>query len=177
MDINQQCVVALTWTLTDTLGEELDVLDEPVEFLIGGQDLFKKIEDALQGHGPGAVVQLQLEPEEAFGDYDEQLVFLEDRKLFPPELEEGMTIEGSALPAGCNPDAPQNALYTVTELYPEHVVLDGNHPLAGIALRLTLKVESVREATEEEVGRGSAGTGFFRIAPPHEHGPGGSSLH
>ena len=177
MEITQQCVAALTWTLTDTLGEELDVLDEPVEFLIGGQDLFKKIEDALQGHGPGAVVQLQLEPEEAFGDYDEELVFLEDRKLFPPELEEGMTIEGSALPAGCNPDAPQNALYTVTEIYPEHVVLDGNHPLAGIALRLTLKVESVRDATEEEVGRGSAGTGFFRIAPPHEHGTGGSSLH
>jgi len=177
MEINQQCVVALTWTLTDTLGEELDVLDEPVEFLIGGHDLFKKIEDALQGHGVGASVALQLEPEEAFGDYNEQLVFLEPRKLFPAELEEGMTIEGSALPAGCHPDAPKDMLYTVTELYPDHVVLDGNHPLAGIALRLKLKVEGVREATEEEIGRGSTGTGFFRIAPPHEHGPGGRSLH
>jgi len=177
MEINQQCVVALTWTLQDTLGETLDVLDEPVEFLIGGNDLFKKIEEALQGHGIGATVALQLEPEEAFGDYKDQLVFLEDRKLFPAELEEGMTIEGSALPAGCNPDAPKDMLYTVTELYPEHVVLDGNHPLAGIALRLTMKVEGVREATEEEIGRGSAGTGFFRIAPPHEHGPGSSSLH
>lgn len=177
MEINQQCVVALTWSLKDTLGEELDVLDEPVEFLIGGQDLFKKIEDALQGHGVGAKVALQLEPEEAFGEYNEQLVFLEPRSLFPPELEEGMAIEGSALPTGCHADAPKALLYTVTELYPEHVVLDGNHPLAGIALRLTLKVEGVREATEEEVGRGSAGTGFFRIAPPHEHGPGSSSLH
>jgi FKBP-type peptidyl-prolyl cis-trans isomerase SlyD len=43
------------------------------------------------------------------------------------------------------------------------VVLDGNHPLAGIAIRLQLKVEAVREATEEEVGRGSAGTGFFKV--------------
>jgi FKBP-type peptidyl-prolyl cis-trans isomerase SlyD len=68
-------------------------------------------------------------------------------------------------------------LYTVTELYPEHVVLDGNHPLAGIALRLTLTVHGVREATEEEVGRGSAGTGFFRVTPLHEQGPGSSSLH
>ncbi|QKO22259.1 peptidylprolyl isomerase [Rhodoferax sp. BAB1] len=177
MDINQQCVVALTWTLTDTLEEELDVLDEPVEFLIGGEDLFKKIEDALQGHGVGATVALQLEPEEAFGDYQEQLLFLEKRELFPPELEEGMTLEGSALPPGCNPEAPKDALYTVTEIYPEHVVLDGNHPLAGIALRLRLKVEAVREATEEEIGRGTAGTGFFRIAPPHEHGPGSSSVH
>lgn len=176
MEINQQCVVALTWTLSDTLGEELDVLDEPVEFLVGGNDLFQKIEEALQGHGIGATVRLQLEPEEAFGDYDEQLVFLESRKLFPEGLEEGMTIEGSALPPGCNPDAPRNMLYTVTELYPDHVVLDGNHPLAGIALRLTLKVQGVREASEEEVGRGSAGTGFFRIAPPHKHGPGSDLL-
>jgi FKBP-type peptidyl-prolyl cis-trans isomerase SlyD len=177
MEINQQCVVALTWTLNDTLGEELDVLDEPVEFLIGGSDLFKKIEDSLQGHGVGATVLLQLEPEEAFGDFNDQLVFLEPRRLFPPEIEEGMTIEGAALPAGCNPEAPKNVLYTVTELYPEHVVLDGNHPLAGIALRLTLKVEGVREATEEEIGRGSAGTGFFRIQPIHEQAPGGSTLH
>lgn len=177
MDINQQCVVALTWTLTDTLGEELDVLDEPVEFLIGGSDLFKKIEDALQGHSVGASVALQLEPEEAFGDYQEHLLFLEKRALFPPELEEGMTLEGSALPPGCNPEAPRDALYTVTEIYPEHVVLDGNHPLAGIALRLRLKVEAVREATEEEIGRGTAGTGFFRIAPLHEQGPGGNNLH
>jgi FKBP-type peptidyl-prolyl cis-trans isomerase SlyD len=44
-------------------------------------------------------------------------------------------------------------------------VLDGNHPLAGIALRLSLKVESVREATEAEVGQGSLGTGFFKLEP------------
>jgi len=163
MEISQQCVVALTWTLKDTLGEELDVLDEPVEFLIGGNDLFKKIEDALQGHAAGAKVQLQLEPEEAFGDFNDQLVFLESRERFPAQLEEGMTFEGHALPEGCNPAAPKNVLYTVTDLYPDHVVLDGNHPLSGIALRLALKVESVREATEEEIGRGSAGTGFFKL--------------
>jgi len=161
MEITRQCVVALTWTLKDTLGEVLDVLDEPVEFLVGGDDLLAKIEDALQGHEPGEKLDLHLEPEEAFGDYDDQLVFLEPRSLFPAEVEEGMTFEG--LPAGGNPEAPKNVLYTVTEVYPEHVVLDGNHPLAGIAIRLHLKVEGVREATEEEVGRGSAGTGFFKV--------------
>jgi FKBP-type peptidyl-prolyl cis-trans isomerase SlyD len=65
----------------------------------------------------------------------------------------------------------------VTEICPEHVVLDGNHPLSGIAIRISLKVESVREATEEEIGRGSAGTGFFRIQPLHEQGPGNDHLH
>ena len=163
MEITEQCVVALTWTLKDTLGEELDVLDEPVEFLLGGKDLLPVIEAALQGYTPGATVQVQIEPEQAFGDFNDQLLFLEPRKLFPDELEQGLTFEGSALPAGCNPNAPRDHLYTVTDIYPDHVVLDGNHPLAGIAIRLTMKVESVREATEEEVGRGSCGTGFFKL--------------
>ena len=165
MEITQQCVVALTWTLKDTLGEVLDELDDPVEFLVGGADLLAKIEEALQGHEPGDRVDLHLEPEEAFGDYNERLVFLEPRTLFPQQLEEGMTFEG--LPDGGHAQAPKDVLYTVTEIYPEHVVLDGNHPLAGIAIRLQLKVEAVREATEEEVGRGSAGTGFFRVNAGH----------
>ncbi|MCG2593885.1 FKBP-type peptidyl-prolyl cis-trans isomerase [Ramlibacter sp. XY19] len=163
MEITQQCVVALTWTLKDTLGEELDQLEEPVEFLVGGSDLLAKIEEALQGHEPGDRVDLHLEPEDAFGDYDEQLVFLEPRELFPAEVEEGMTYEG--LPAGAtSQDAPADVLYTVTEVYPEHVVLDGNHPLAGIALRLHLKVEGVREATDDEIGAGTLGAGFFKVA-------------
>ncbi|MCT9809293.1 peptidylprolyl isomerase [Acidovorax sp. Be4] len=175
MDIKQQCVVALTWTLKDTLGEELDVLEEPVDFLIGGDDLLPRIEEALQGHGMGATLDLHLEPEDAFGDYNEKLIFLEPRGLFPAEIEEGMTFEGHALPQGTSAEAPKEALYTVTDIYPEHVVLDGNHPLAGIALRLHLKVEGVREATEEEIGRGSAGTGFFRIQPPQA--PGNDTVH
>ena len=63
MEITTQCVVALTWTLKDTLGEELDVLDEPVEFLLGGNDLLPSIEAALQGHAAGDKVQLQIEPD------------------------------------------------------------------------------------------------------------------
>jgi FKBP-type peptidyl-prolyl cis-trans isomerase SlyD len=83
MEVTPQCIVALTWTLKDTLGEELDVLDEPVEFLVGGKDLLAKIEEALQGHEPGDKVDLHLEPEDAFGDYDENLVFLEPRTCSP----------------------------------------------------------------------------------------------
>lgn len=161
MQVTPQCVVALTWTLKDTLGEVLDELKDPVEFLVGGNDLLAKIEQALQGHVAGDRVDLHLEPEEAFGDYDEQLVFLEERQLFPAELEEGMSFE--QLPQGAKSNGPKGTLYTVTEIYPDHVVIDGNHPLAGIAIRLQMKVEDVREATEEEVGRGSAGTGFFKL--------------
>ena len=177
MEINQQCVVALTWTLKDSLGEVLDVLDDPVEFFIGGKDLFATVEEALQGHETGATLDLNIEPEQGFGDFNDQLIFLEARQLFPAELETGMTFEGASLPEGCNPAAPRDVLYVVTDIYPEHVVLDGNHPLAGIALRLHLKVEGVRAATEEEVERGTVGTGFFRISPTPSAPPDGTTLH
>ena len=163
MEITQLCVVALTWTLKDTLGETLDVLDEPVEFLVGGNDLLPVLEAALQGYSAGSSLQLQIEPEQAFGEFKDQLLFLEPRHLFPDDLQEGLTMEGSALPEGCHPEAPRDTLYTITDIYPDHIVIDGNHPLAGIAIRINLQIESVREATEEEVGRGSCGTGFFKL--------------
>ena len=163
MKITPHCVVALTWTLKDTLGDVLDKLDEPVEFLLGGNDLLAAIEEALQGHAAPDTLELHMEPENAFGDYDEKLVFLEPRDIFPAELEEGMTFDGAALPAGASAQMPHDPIYTITDIYPEHVVLDGNHPLAGIAIRLALKVESVREASDEEITQGSLGTGFFRL--------------
>ena len=174
MKITPQCVVALTWTLKDTLGDVLDELDEPVEFLLGGSDLLASIEEALLGHAAGDALELHLEPENAFGDYDENLVFLEPRSIFPAELEEGMTFDGAAMPSGASAQIPPGHIYTVTDIYPEHVVLDGNHPLGGIAIRLALKVEAVREATEQEVGRGSLGTGFFKL---DSLTPGSDTLH
>ena len=164
MKITDQCVAALTWTLKDTLGETLDTLDEPVEFLIGGDDLLAKIDAELQGKVAGDELKLHLEPEDAFGDYNDQLLFLEPRNLFPAEIEVGMAFEG--LPPGGNPSAPAELLYFVSEIYPEHVVMDANHPLAGIAIRIQLKVHAVREATLDEIGKGSLGVGFFKLPTP-----------
>lgn len=174
MEITPQCVVALTWVLKDSLGDTLDELHEPVEFLVGSEDLLPVLSAALQGHESGATLNLNLEPEDAFGDFDEQLVFLARRDQLPPGIEEGMLIEAASLPAGSVAQAPADTLFTITEIYPEHVVLDANHPLAGMALRLQLKVVAVREASDEELERGSAGAGFFRLqlmAPgsPHLH--------
>ena len=174
MKITPQCVVALTWTLKDTLGDVLDELEQPVEFLLGGSDLLASIEKALQGRAAGDRLELHLEPDNAFGDFNENLVFLEPRSVFPAGLEEGMTFDGAAMPAGASPNMPPMHLYTVTDVYPEHVVLDGNHPLAGIAIRLALKVESVRQATEDEIGQGTLGTGFFKVGTAL---PGSDTLH
>ena len=83
MKITPDCVVGLSWTLKDTLGETLDELDESVEFLLGGEDLLAKIEQQLQGHEAGEKLAFQMEPDEAFGDYDENLVFLEPCQQAP----------------------------------------------------------------------------------------------
>ena len=173
MNITNDCVVALTWVLKDTQGEILDELDDPVEFYLGGHDLLDKIQQALQDHEVGDLLDLHLEPEEAFGDFDELLVFLEPRALFPVEIEEGMTIEGHALPKGCNQDAPKDVIYTITDIYPEHVVIDGNHPLSGMALRISLKITGVRHATSQEISHGTCGSGFFSLPPT----PGSDLLH
>jgi FKBP-type peptidyl-prolyl cis-trans isomerase SlyD len=165
MNIEAPCVVSLTWTLMDGQNRPIDELAQPVEFFYGGQDLLAKVEEALAGHGVGDELHLHLEPEQAFGDYRPELVCFEDRALFPAELEPGLAFEG--LPKGSRtPDMPADAIYVVTEVYPSHVVLDGNHPLAGMALRLHLKVLDVRPATADEVEAGSVGDAPMVLAAP-----------
>jgi FKBP-type peptidyl-prolyl cis-trans isomerase SlyD len=150
MQISDPCVVSLTWKLTDGQNRPIDELNEPVEFFFGGDDLLAKVEEALAGHAIGAELQLHLEPEHAFGDYKPELVCFEDRSLFPEQLETGMAFEG--LPEGhATADMPADVVYLVTETYPSHVVLDGNHPLAGMSLRMHIQVRDVREATPEEI--------------------------
>ena len=172
MIISKPCVVTLTWALTDAQDQPIDELREPTEFYFGGDDLLPKVEEALEGHAAGHETGLHLEPEHAFGDYDAELVCFEARSLFPEHLEEGMQFEG--LPEGAVTEGmSDDTVYTVTEIYPSHMVLDGNHPLAGLALRLHLKVVDVREATEEEIENGSVGGMMVGLADPE----GGSTLH
>lgn len=174
MQIAAPCVVTLTWDLQDAQGQSIDELKEPVEFFFGGDDLLAKVEEALDGQEAGFEASLHLEPEHAFGDYDPAKVCFEDRALFPADLSEGMQFEG--LPVGAKtPDMPDDAIYTVTEVYPSHVVLDGNHPLAGMALRLQLRVHDVRDATDEEIEQRSVGGGEFLSVL--ESTPGSQRLH
>jgi FKBP-type peptidyl-prolyl cis-trans isomerase SlyD len=173
MEIVAPCVVTLTWTLHDAQGVPIDELNDPAEFFFGGEDLLLKVEEALSGQVEGFETTLHLEPEQAFGDYDAARVCFEDRTLFPGDLREGMQFEG--LPEGARTRGmPRDAVYTVTEIYPSHVVLDGNHPLAGIALRLHLKVHDVREPSEAERRRGSVTGDLFSVADPM---PGSGTLH
>ena len=150
MQITAPCVVTLTWKLSDAQGLAIDELSEPVEFFYGGDDLLPKVEEALEGHETGHHGVLHLEPEHAFGDYDAELVCFEQRSLFPELVEPGMQFEGLP-PGSVTQGMPSDAIYTVTEVYPTHVVLDANHPLAGMALNIDLTVRDVREATAAEI--------------------------
>lgn len=156
MLIATDCVVSLTWTMTDAQNHPIDALETPTEFLFGGDDLLSAVEDAMAGQSAGFETQVQIEPEHAFGPYQPERVCFEPRSLFPKEVEVGMAFEG--LPEGATtPDMPADLIYLVTEVYPEQVVLDGNHPLAGMALRLKIKVQAVRAASAAEIEAGSLG--------------------
>ena len=166
MQVIKNTVVTLDYNVTDPDGELVDAGKEPLVYLHGGyDDIFPMIEEAVHGKKIGESVTVKMQPDDAFGEYDAEMIQIEPRDAFPKELQVGMQFEG--LPQGGDED--DIMLYRVTEIADDKVVLDGNHPLAGIALRLHLKVAQVREATVDEVGRGSVGTGFFRLqasAPP-----------
>ncbi len=173
MPITLPCVVSLTWKLQDALGNLIDELHEPVEFFFGGDDLLAGVEAALNGQETGFATVLHLEPEQAFGEYDADLVFFEERAVFQDAVEVGMQFDGPP-PGAATPGLPKDAIYTVTEVYPGHVVLDGNHPLAGIALRLDLVVRDVRAATDAETEARSVGQPVFTVM---NTAPRGSQLH
>lgn len=127
-------------------GEVISGEHDLLEFICGEGQIFEAIEQAVMGKVEGDIVYVQLEPEEHVGEYDAELVRVEERTGFPDALEEGMMFEG--LPNGADAHTALDSdhakrLYLVTDVTDEVVVLDGNHPLAGIALRFKLVVESV----------------------------------
>jgi len=140
--------------------EVLDELPEPVEFLLGAEDLLPAIEEALQGKAAGEALQLNLGPEQAFGDYREEWVEWVHRSDCAADIAEG---DALALLPGRKTPAPDGQVWIVTEVYPDHAVLDANHPLAGISIALDLKIHRIREASAGESAARSAGTRFFNM--------------
>jgi len=149
MKIAKNTVVTVNYTLTDAQNNVLEEDGDPIIYLHGGYEgTLPAIEDALEGKELGFSVSIQVEPEDAFGEYDPELIKIESREQLPTPLEVGMQFEG--VPEGA--DAEQEPLiFVVTDMAEDKVVLDGNHPLAGIALRFTLNVVAVRAATEDEI--------------------------
>jgi len=157
MKIVQNTVVTLNYTLSDAQGNLIEESREPMVYLHGGyNNTLPKIEEALEGQVAGYKSTIQVEPEDAFGEYDPQLVKIEERNRLPTPLEVGMQFEGSPDETDDADEQQESLIFTVTEIADDKVVLDGNHPLAGIALRFSLDVVEVRAASDEEVAHGHA---------------------
>ena len=145
MQIEKDTVVTLSYKVADARGTLIDKGREPMVYLHGGYaNTLPGVEAALNGRMPGYQVTLQLRPEEAFGLRDERLARTIPKSDFPPGVKVGGQLEGR------NDEGAEQA-YTVMKIKGDTVFLDGNHPLAGQALRFDLKVMDVRAATEEEI--------------------------
>ncbi len=149
MKIGKNTVVTVNYKLSDAQDNLIEDGRQPMVYLHGGyENTLPKIEEELEGKEVGYTNTIQIEPEDAFGDYDAALVKVEERSRLPEPLEVGMQFEG--MPDGTDGDE-EAMIFTVTEIADDKVVLDGNHPLAGIALRFALSVVEVRAATDEEI--------------------------
>lgn len=150
MQIDQDTVVTLAYSVVDSDGNLIDAGERPLIYLHGGYGgIFEKIEQELLGQSAGFQKDVRLLPEEAFGEYDAELVLVESRDLFPEEIEVGMQFERAA-----EDDEDEDMLFTITDIAEGKVVVDGNHPLAGIALVFSCTVNNVRAATPEEITHG-----------------------
>lgn len=146
MKITKDTAVTLRYRIADlNTGRLLEDGKEPTAYLHGGYgNTFERVEAALEGQEKGFQVRLDLQPAEAFGVRDESLLRVIPKTQFPPGVKVGGQLEGPG-PNG------QTVAYTVMKIKGPEVHLDGNHPLAGQALRLDLTVLDVRAATAEEI--------------------------
>ncbi len=152
MRIDPGTVVTLAYELRDADGQPLEDEGAQLSYLHGGfGNIFPKVEKALEGKDVGDEMSLTLEPVDAFGEYDAELLRVEPRERFPGELEIGMRFEG--VPGDREDEA---LIYTVTDVTPQTVVVDGNHPLAGERLWFKCSVKDVRRATPDEISHGHA---------------------
>ena len=151
MQVAKNTVVTLDYNVTDPDGVLVDPGAEPIVYLHGGyDDIFPMIEEAMQGKKVGESAIIKMQPDDAFGEYDAELIQVESRSGFPKDLEVGMQFEG--VPDGADDD--DILIYRVTEIADDKVVMDGNHPLAGMALVFTCTVTAVRPASAEEIEHG-----------------------
>lgn len=145
MKIAKDAAVTLRMKVADAQGFIYDDGKHPVAYLHGDYDnLFPKLEAALEGQEAGFQTTVELSAEDAFGERDEALVTTMQKADFPPGIKVGGQIQRPG------PDG-EPRYYFVTKIKGPTVLLDGNHPLCGKALRFTVKVVDVRAATAEEI--------------------------
>ena len=157
MQIAQDTVVSIHYTLTDDAGETVDtsVGGDPLFYLHGNGNLVPGLENALEGKQAGDKVTVTVAPADGYGEYDKKMVQRVPRRSFKgiAEVKPGMSFQVQS------DHGPRSV--TVTNVAGDMVTVDGNHPLAGKNLNFAVEVLEVRTPTGEELAHG------------HVHGPGG----
>ncbi len=149
MQITKDTVVTLDYSVIDPDGNVVDGGEEPLAYLHGyGTDIFPVIESALDGKVVGDTLRIAMTADDAFGPYQDDLVKVEPRDIFPDTIEIGMQFE-----TGENDDE-ESELYTIIDIEGDQVVLDANHPLAGLDLTFECTVREIRAASPEEIDHG-----------------------
>ena len=147
MNIFANTVVSITFKLYDAQDALLEQTPEPITYLHGGHSgIFPKVEQALDARKVGDKVSVTLEPADAFGEYDPQMIRMESLDTLPGDI-----VVGGYLVADEN---DEERVWRVTHIADGNAVLDGNHEFAGQRLRFDATVVDVRPATKEEVTHG-----------------------
>jgi FKBP-type peptidyl-prolyl cis-trans isomerase SlyD len=150
MQISKNKVVAIDYTLTDNDGNTLDTSAnrEPLKYIQGAGNIIPGLERALEGEESGSKVNVTVNPDEGYGQRDENLKQQVPRNLFEgvDTLEPGMQFQAQT-EGGVQ-------IITVAEVGEEEVLVDANHPLAGVTLNFDVDVVEVRDASEEELEHG-----------------------
>lgn len=153
MQIKKNSVVSFHYALSDNDGKLLDSShgNDPFAYLHGSGMIVPGLESRMEGKKAGDRFKAVVPPAEGYGEFNAQLLQrVPIEKFGRQKVEEGMQFQGG-----------DHGVFTVKEVTEKHVLLDGNHPLAGVTLNFNVEVTDVREATAEELSHG------------HVHGPGG----
>lgn len=153
MRISKNTVVTFHYTLNDSEGRLLDTSAgrEAFAYIHGSGMIVPGLEEELEGKAKGDSMLVQVEPAKGYGDLDPSLMQRVPLDKFGGQpVEEGMQFQ-----------TPDNRVWSVVEVNDGEVVLNGNHPLAGVTLHFNVEITDVREATADEMAHG------------HVHGPGG----
>jgi len=147
--ITKNCLVTLDYTVFDTENNLLDSGVTPLVYLHGGYgDVFEKIEKTLEGKSVGESIHIQLSPKEAFGEYKQEFVLIEERTMFEDDLEVGQNVE---MVFSEDDESEIMLTYAVVEILEDRVILDANHPLSGLSIIFDGTVIGVRDATSDEI--------------------------
>ncbi len=150
MQVADNMAVSIHYTLTNDDGEVLDssIGDEALVYLHGGGNIISGLEKALHGKAASDKFNVRIAAEDAYGELVDEMVQVISRDMFEgiDNIEVGMQFHADV--------SSGPGVVTVVNIEGDNITIDGNHPLAGLALTFDVEVVDVRAATQEEMAHG-----------------------